>query len=153
MKWLPAAERSQRALETPDILELAIAAQLLEVELFLTAVPDAGTRGDLVARLVESRQIDMPHAQIGCEHAAADIHAHEVGHYRVRDPHRGSDGATNAVMRIRHDGGVRAFRERHAEHRADLLDAFFLYVRRVAPRRTMRSLNREHNLLFSNHSP
>ena len=53
-------------------------------------------------------------------------------------------------MGIGHDGGIGALREGHAEHRADLLDAFFLYVRRIARRRAVRSLDREHNLLFSN---
>ena len=143
------AERAQRALEASDILELAIAAQLLEVELLLAPVPDAGARGNLVARLVEGGQVDVPHAQVGREHAASNVHTHKIGHYRVRDPHRGSDGAANAVMRVGHDGGIGALREGHAEHRADLLDAFFLYVRRIARRRAVRSLYREHNLLFS----
>ena len=143
------AKRSQRALEAPDVLKLAIAAQLLKIKLLFTAVPDAGARGDFVACLVEGRQVDVSHTQVGREHAAADVHANEVGHHRIRDPHRRADGAANAVMGIGHDDGIGALREGHAEHRADLLDAFFLYVRRVARRRAMRSLDCEHNLLFS----
>lgn len=141
---IAAAEGAQRALEALDVPELAVAAQLLEVELLLAAVPDAGARGDLVARLVEGGQVDGPVTQVGREHAAADVHAHKVWHHRVRDPHRGPDGAAYPEMRVGHDGGVCAFRKRHAEHGADLLDAFVFYVRGIARCRAVRSLDREH---------
>lgn len=141
---IAAAEGAQRALEALDVPELAVAAQLLEVELLLAPIPNASTRGDLVARLVEGGQVNGLVAQVSREHAASDVDAHEVGYHSVRDPHRGPDGAAYPEMRVGHDGGVCALRKRHAEHRADLLDARVLYVRRVARCRAVRSLNREH---------
>lgn len=62
-----AAEGAQRALEALDVPELAVAAQLLEVELLLAPIPDAGARGDLVARLVEGGQVNGLVAQVSRE--------------------------------------------------------------------------------------
>ena len=65
------------------------------------------------------------------------------------------NSASEAKVRVGHDGRVRALRERHVEHAADLLDARVLYVNGVACRRAVFSLDGKHERSFPSnlHAP
>ena len=101
-----------------------------------------------MARLIEGEQVDGLSSEVGSEHAAADIDSDQVGNDGIGDPHRGPNSAPEAKVRVGHDGRVRALRERHVEHAADLLDARVLYVNGVACRRAVFSLDGKHERSF-----
>ena len=121
-----AAQGAKAPFQTSGILQSAVAAQVLQVEALLPPFPDAETGGNEVGGGVHLWHVDLHPAQVHSIHAAADIHAHDVGYGLVLHGHGGADGAALAGVHVRHDADAAAFGEVIVAHPADLLNGLVL---------------------------
>ena len=92
--------------------------------------------------------VDFGLAKIHGVHAAADIHADDVGDRPVLHGHGGADGTALARMDVRHDADLAACRKLVITHPADLLDGLVLDDLGKADRGIYLSLN-FHHVVFS----
>ena len=58
-------------------------------------------------RFVKLLHLDEFVFQLNDFHAAADVHAHQIGHYRIGDCHGGTYGAARPRVNVRHYADAR----------------------------------------------
>ena len=101
-----AAAQGADGVAGPVLVDLAEAAQRAQIGLGLVGVgvlPYLHPRGDVgTDKAVQALQIQRLLVQNGGLHAAADIHAHHVGHHLVMEGHGGADGAALARVGVGH---------------------------------------------------
>ena len=73
-------------------------------------------------RLVQMFKVDRRLKQANRVHAAANVHAHNVGHSLVMNGHRRSDGTALTGMHVGHDPDLATLGEGIVAHSADLLN-------------------------------
>ena len=98
-----AAQGAQTPLQPLAVFQVPVAPKRRQVEVLLPTVPHPFSGGDEVSDLVQLGQVKLHMAQLHGVHAAADVHAHQVGDRLVRDGHGGADGAALTRMDVRHD--------------------------------------------------
>ena len=131
-EMIPAAERAERALQTSCVLQTSITAKRRQIEMLHAPLPDVHARGDEMRRLIDRRKIHIRLRKLHREHAAADVHADDVGAGAIADRHRRADRAALSRVHVRHDAHAAAARQFVIAHAADLLDRFVLDRRGVA---------------------
>ena len=122
-----AAAEGTDAVQCPFGVDVCIAVQPGQIDLCGIAmgrIPHGKAGGDGGAdELVELLGLEMRLPQDGGLHAAADVHAHEIGDELVGDGHGGADGAALACMDIGHDADRSALCEGLAAQLKDLCGA------------------------------
>lgn len=106
------------------LVDLAETVQRAQIGLFLVgmgALPDLHARGDVGAdETVQDLQVQGLFLQDCRLHAAANIHAHHVGHHLVMEGHGGADGAALARVGVGHHPDAAVFQEILVAHGGDL---------------------------------
>ena len=107
------------------------AAKGLQIDLVCIAVgliANGKARGDLGAdQLVELLQLHVLVLQPDRLHAAADVHAHQIGTDLVGDGHGGSHGAACTGVNVGHHADPTALRIGLIEEADDLGDRFLIH--------------------------
>ena len=140
-EMVAAAERAECLGDTLDVLEIAVAAKLREVELRLPPLPQLSARRDDVRRLVNLGEVEFLLSEVYRIHAAADVDADEVRHDLVPHRHRRADRAALAPVNIGHDADLRTLGELVVAHAPNLLDGFVFNDLRIGDRRRGLSLD------------
>ncbi len=109
-----------------------VAAQLGQIEPFLTPFPYIRPGGDAVGGGIKRFHINAVFPERHGIHTAADIDAHAVGDSLIPDGHRRSDGATLACVHIGHDPYPAATCKLVIAHPADLRDRTFIHDSNIA---------------------
>ena len=97
-----------------------------------------------MASFVQPGQVDGSLANVHRQHAAAYVHAHDVGHRLVCYAHGGADDAALACVCVGHDANVGAFSKGLVTHGADLFHGTVVDERGKALSRGVLALNRKH---------
>ena len=140
-EMVAAAERAETLGDSLDVLEIAVAAKLREVELCLPSFPKLSARRNDVRRLVDLGEVEFLLSEVYRIHAAADVDADEVRHDLIRHRHRRADRAALAPVNIGHDADLRTLGELVVAHAPDLLDGFVFNDLRIGDCRRRLSLD------------
>ena len=117
-----AAKGAEAALQALGVLEFPVAAKGLQIEGLPATLPNVHTGRNIMRRLVQMFKVDRRLKQANRVHAAANVHAHNVGHSLVMNGHRRSDGTALTGMHVGHDPDLATLGEGIVAHSADLLN-------------------------------
>ena len=121
-----AAKGAKAALQALGVLQFPVAAKGLQIEGLLATLPNVHPGRNIMRRLVQMFKVDLRLKQANSVHAAANVHAHNVGHGLVMNGHRRSDGTALTGMHVGHDPDLAALGEGIVAHSADLLNGSVL---------------------------
>ena len=124
-KVVATPQRAETSGKAFGVLQFAVAAQLRQVKLFLSALPNILAGRDKMRSFVQLFHVDFFFSQAHGIHAAAYIDANHIGDGLIQNRHSCSDGAACTGMNIRHNADSTAFGQRIVAHPANLFDSSF----------------------------
>ena len=145
------AAQSADAPFRPQQIHMAGTAQLVQVDLIEIAVglvPDREAGGDpLIDQLVQLLKLQPSLPDAGGLHAAANVHAHQIGHRPVGDGHGSADGTALARVDVGHEPDAAAHREFLIAQLLDLCDGGAIHHVGEDPGLTVFSFDFDHSFL------